>query len=168
MTNKIPIILHLLLLRSTIHSDSCQSHIILWCCSSSSLVWVKLRFHLTLAAKPNRLETSSTLWLEPMTPQNGDVKISAHEVRKIANFLQLTEDEFIQQHTRLDTNRKGLSILENQDHSCSMLVNGSCIINPVKPEQCKGFPNTWNFPGWRKICHAKPVPIKEAQERGLL
>jgi hypothetical protein len=30
----------------------------------------------------------------------------------------------------------------------------------VKPEQCSGFPNKWNFPGWRQVCEAIPVPIK--------
>jgi len=85
----------------------------------------------------------------------------------IASFLNLSEEEFIAQHTRINTSRNGLSILENEDHSCSMLVKGQCRIHDAKPEQCKGFPNTWNFPGWQKICHAKPIPIEDAIQQGL-
>ena len=98
----------------------------------------------------------------------GDVRITDEEVTKIASFFDLTEQEFIDQHTRVNSARNGLSILENEDHSCSMLVNGGCLIHEAKPEQCKGFPNTWNFPGWKDVCHAKPIPIDLAKEQGLL
>ena len=97
----------------------------------------------------------------------GDVRITDEEVTKIAKFLELGEQEFIDTHTRINSARNGLSILENPGHSCSMLVNGGCKIQDAKPEQCKGFPNTWNFPNWRKTCQAKPIPIKEARIQGL-
>lgn len=97
----------------------------------------------------------------------GDVKISEEETGRIAQFLEMDEQAFIDQYTRLRTNRQGLSIIERDDHSCIMLENGGCRINDVKPEQCKGFPNTWNFPGWQKTCHAKPIPIATAREMGL-
>jgi hypothetical protein len=29
-------------------------------------------------------------------------------------------------------------------------------VQPAKPVQCAGFPNTWNFPGWREVCEAVP------------
>jgi hypothetical protein len=29
-------------------------------------------------------------------------------------------------------------------------------VQEAKPIQCKGFPNTWNFPGWRAVCEAIP------------
>lgn len=98
----------------------------------------------------------------------GDVRVTEKEVESIANFLKIELEDFIQNHTRLDMNRSGLSLLENPDHSCSMLENGLCKIHEVKPEQCKGFPNTWNFPGWRTECQAKPLSIAEAEKRGLL
>ncbi len=98
----------------------------------------------------------------------GDVKVTDAEVEEIADYLKMRLPDFIDQFTRLRTNRQGLSLIENADHSCIMLVNGGCKIHAVKPEQCKGFPNTWNFLGWRKECHAKPIPIEEAKEQGLL
>lgn len=98
----------------------------------------------------------------------GDVKVTQEEVEKIADYLRYPLEEFIQKFTRLRSDRKGLSLIEKDNHECSMLENGGCKINAVKPEQCKGFPNTWNFPGWKKVCHAKPHPISEAKEQGWI
>lgn len=88
----------------------------------------------------------------------GDVRLEEDELAPIANFLGLSEQEFIASLTRLRTNRNGLSLVEKENHECIMLENGGCKINPVKPRQCAGFPNHWNFPGWRDVCEAKPVP----------
>ena len=87
----------------------------------------------------------------------GDVRISEGETAVIANFMGLSESDFITRYTRLRTNRTGLSLVEKENHECVMLENGGCRIHPVKPSQCAGFPNKWNFPGWREICEAIPV-----------
>ena len=96
----------------------------------------------------------------------GDVRIEEDEIAPIAAFLGLSQEEFIARHTRLRTNRNGLSLVEKDNHECGMLENGGCRIHLVKPEQCRGFPNKWNFAGWRDLCEAKPVPIAEAREKG--
>ena len=44
-----------------------------------------------------------------------------------------------------------------------MLDGNRCTIQAVKPIQCRGFPNQWNFPGWRKVCEAIPVPDGSAE-----
>lgn len=93
----------------------------------------------------------------------GDVRISEGEISAIAAFLGMAEDDFITTYTRLRTNRQGLSLVEKDNHECVMLENGGCRIHPVKPSQCAGFPNRWNFPGWREICEAIPVPAKERE-----
>jgi Fe-S-cluster containining protein len=98
----------------------------------------------------------------------GDVRLEDDEIKPIADFLQLSEDEFLQQYTRLRTNRQGLSLLEKENHECIMLDGNICRIHPVKPEQCRGFPNKWNFPGWRQVCQAKAIPIAEAKARGFM
>lgn len=98
----------------------------------------------------------------------GDVKVSDDEVRAIAGFLGMEEDVFIQDFTRLRMNRNGLSLIERENDECIMLEDGCCKIQEVKPFQCKGFPNRWNFPDWQKVCQAKPVPMKEAVELGLV
>lgn len=97
----------------------------------------------------------------------GDVRIEDDEIPRMAAFLGITEEEFLQIYTRLRTNRQGLSLIEKPNHECIMLDGNSCRIHPVKPAQCAGFPNKWNFPGWRDICHAKTISMSEAKSRGL-
>lgn len=87
----------------------------------------------------------------------GDVRIEDHEIAPIAGFLGLPEQEFLNQFTRLRTNRQGLSLIEKKSHECIMLDGNACRIHPVKPSQCSGFPNKWNFPGWRQVCEAIPI-----------
>jgi uncharacterized protein len=89
----------------------------------------------------------------------GDVRLEDGETARIAEFLGMSEDDFIQRYTRLRTNRQGLSLIEKDNHECIMLDGDACRIHPVKPDQCKGFPNQWNFPGWRDLCKAVPVPV---------
>jgi Fe-S-cluster containining protein len=92
----------------------------------------------------------------------GDVRIEADEVARIAGFLGLTEEVFLNDFTRLRSNRHGFSLLEKENHECIMLDGNACCIHPVKPGQCSGFPNKWNFPGWRQVCEAIPVEAGES------
>ncbi len=89
----------------------------------------------------------------------GDVRIQNDEIGRIADFLEMSESAFLDEFTRLRTNRQGLSLIEKANHECIMLEGNACRIHPVKPEQCAGFPNKWNFPGWRQVCEAVPVRI---------
>lgn len=97
----------------------------------------------------------------------GDVRLEEEEIPRIAAYLEMSEEEFLDRYTRLRTNRQGLSLIEKDNHECIMLEGNSCRIHAVKPSQCGGFPNKWNFPGWRQVCHAKPIPMKEAKARGM-
>jgi hypothetical protein len=36
-------------------------------------------------------------------------------------------------------------------------------VQAVKPQQCRDFPNLWNFPGFEKICRAIPVELDAAE-----
>lgn len=87
----------------------------------------------------------------------GEVPVSAREIGKMAAFLGLDEAEFIQRHTRLRLNRTGLTLIDQPDGSCIFLEGNQCAVHPAKPGQCRGFPNRWNFPGWRQVCEAVPV-----------
>jgi Fe-S-cluster containining protein len=88
----------------------------------------------------------------------GDVRLDDDEIAGIAGFLGLGEVEFINRYTRLRSDRRGLSLVERDDHSCIMLDGDACRIHEVKPRQCRGFPERWNFPGWRDVCRAVMVP----------
>ena len=83
-------------------------------------------------------------------------------VTRIAEFLGIPEHEFVQDYTRVNSKRTGLSIVDKEGTSeCIMLDGIDCRINDVKPQQCRDFPNKWNFPGWRDHCEAIAVPVRE-------
>ena len=87
----------------------------------------------------------------------GQVKLTSEDVTKIAKFLEMPEFDFVQTHTQLQPSRLGLALLVKEDGACAFLEGNDCLLQEVKPEQCKGFPNAWNFPGWQEICKAIPV-----------
>lgn len=91
----------------------------------------------------------------------GEVKLRDGETERIAAYLQLSEDEFIQKHTRLQTNRRGLALTDKANGECSHLHDGQCRIQAVKPQQCREFPNLWNFPGFEKVCQAVPHSLSD-------
>lgn len=88
----------------------------------------------------------------------GDVNVTAEEVKTIASYLGMSEEAFIADCTRLNANRTGLSIIDKANGQCLFLEGVNvCRIQAVKPIQCSGFPNLWNFPGWREKCEAIEV-----------
>ena len=92
----------------------------------------------------------------------GDVIVTDTEVDAIAGHLGLEVPDFIQRYTRVSANRKHLSLIDKEDGSCFFLEGkNSCRIQPVKPTQCKGFPNQWRFDGWREVCEATEVPVRQ-------
>lgn len=97
----------------------------------------------------------------------GFVRLTDEDIRAISEFLNLSEWEFIQEYTRLRPQRDGLALKDGPGGACTFLEGNSCKIQPVKPFQCRGFPNSWNFPGWRKVCEAIPrlVPAKNPREK---
>jgi Fe-S-cluster containining protein len=91
----------------------------------------------------------------------GFVKLTDADISAIADFLGKTEGDFIQEFTRLRPNRDGLALIDKPNGECIFLDGPACAIQPVKPVQCRGFPNTWNFPGWRDVCEAIEVPMDD-------
>lgn len=90
------------------------------------------------------------------------MKIEEHEVARIAQHLGLSEHDFVQRYTRLRPQRDGLALLDKGgSHECVFLEGRDCAIQAVKPQQCAGFPNAWNFPGWRESCAAVPSLVNE-------
>ncbi|MSU61699.1 MAG: YkgJ family cysteine cluster protein [Pedosphaera sp.] len=98
----------------------------------------------------------------------GQVRLTEAEITRLAAFKQLAEWEFIQRFTRLAADRRGLALLDKPDGECVFLEGNDCSVQPVKPQQCRDFPNLWNFPGFEKICHAIPHQVSEDEDRRLL
>lgn len=93
---------------------------------------------------------------------HGEVPVSDREIAKIADHLNLPLYDFVAEYTDLRQNRAGLTLIDKPNGECIFLDGIDCRIQAVKPEQCAGFPNQWNFPGWREKCEAVPVPHPDA------
>jgi Fe-S-cluster containining protein len=89
----------------------------------------------------------------------GQVRLTDEEIARLATFKEISEHEFIQRFTRLCSDRHGLALQEKPNHECIFLEGDDCSVQPVKPQQCKDFPNLWNFPGFEKVCCAVPVDL---------
>jgi len=86
----------------------------------------------------------------------GEVRLEDGEIARMAAFKGQSAVEFIQRFTRLTKDRRGLSLEEKPGGECVFLDGHDCSVQPVKPQQCRDFPNLWNFPGFEKTCRAIP------------
>lgn len=93
------------------------------------------------------------------------MRLTDAEIARLAAFLGLGQGEFIERFTRLRDDRRGLSLVEKPNGECVFLAGNDCSVQPVKPQQCRDFPNLWNFPGFEKICHAIPREVSAAEFR---
>lgn len=85
----------------------------------------------------------------------GYVHVTREDCDRIAEYLFMDVRSFIYAYTRVTETRGGLSLVENDDNSCVFLeADNACMINDVKPAQCKSFPLKWSFSGWEEICAA--------------
>ncbi len=98
----------------------------------------------------------------------GDVVLRDGEIAALAKFKNMGEHEFIQNYTRLRQDRRGLSLAEKPNGECIFLEGDNCSVQPVKPQQCREFPNLWNFPGFEKQCHAIPKLVGEEEYKKLV
>ena len=90
------------------------------------------------------------------------------EIARLAAFKGLSENEFVQKYTRLREDRSGLALQEKANGECIFLNGNDCSVQPVKPQQCKDFPNLWNFPGFEKQCRAIPRMVGGEEWRKLV
>lgn len=87
---------------------------------------------------------------------SGYVWLTDDEMDRIAAFLGLSVAEFTERYTRLTGDRQGLSLVERTDECCIFLSGmNECEIYSVRPQQCRGFPNRWRFPGFERDCQAQ-------------
>jgi Fe-S-cluster containining protein len=84
----------------------------------------------------------------------GQVRLREGELAALAAYKGMTDYDFIQSFMRLSVNRSELVLQDNSKGECIFLEGGDCSVQPVKPRQCREFPNGWNFPGFEKACQA--------------
>ena len=98
----------------------------------------------------------------------GQVRLTDAEIARLSAFKQLSEHDFIQRFTRVRPDRLGLALLDKLDGECIFLEGGNCSVQAVKPQQCRDFPNLWNFPGFEKVCHAIPRRVGDTEYQRLV
>ena len=96
------------------------------------------------------------------------MRLSEDEIARLAEFKRMSEFEFIQEFTRLRADRRGLALMEKTNGECVFLEGNECAVQTVKPQQCRDFPNLWNFPGFQEICRAIPRVVSEEEYRRLI
>ena len=98
----------------------------------------------------------------------GWARITEAELARLAAFKGVSEYDFIQQRMRLRPDRRGLALADKPNGDCIFLEGNDCSVQPVKPQQCRDFPNLWNFPGFEKICRAIPRLVSDEVYRRLV
>ena len=98
----------------------------------------------------------------------GQVKLTEEEISRLAAAMKIAEQEFIDQFTQLRHDRMGLTLKNKEDGSCIFLEGSDCVVHPTKPQQCRDFPNLWNFPGFQQICSAKARIVGDREYARLL
>ncbi len=93
------------------------------------------------------------------------MRLTEEEIARLAAYLGLGERDFIQQFTRLRSDRRGLALMDKPSGECIFLEGENCAVQPVKPQQCRDFPNLWNFPGFERICRAVPMVVSDEEYR---
>ncbi|MGI6496204.1 MAG: YkgJ family cysteine cluster protein [Kiritimatiellia bacterium] len=85
----------------------------------------------------------------------GIVHLHEDDIPRIAAFLGMTEEAFLETMTRLSSDRQGLLLVDRPDGSCGMLDESNrCRIYPVRPEQCRTFPHAWTNANSASYCPA--------------
>jgi len=98
--------------------------------------------------------------------KDGIVRLSDAEVTRIAAFLGMKEDAFIEGETELAPDRRSLVLKSRPDGSCAYLTaDNLCRINPVKPDKCRTFPLEWTNPNSGEVCPALSMSTSGTQEQ---
>jgi Fe-S-cluster containining protein len=88
----------------------------------------------------------------------GTVKLRPGEAASIAEYLGLEAPLFLDRYAEVAPGRRHLALRQERDGACVFLWKANvCLIQPVKPAQCVGFPDEWNFPGYETQCLSEPT-----------
>lgn len=97
--------------------------------SSNKLAWYKegLRFGCTQCGKC-------------CTGAPGLVWVDDNEIQEMAEFLQITVQDFKRLYLRQRDNRYLLVELKSRNHSCVFFKDQKCAVYQARPKQCRTYP----------------------------
>lgn len=96
----------------------------------------------------------------------GSVLLTDRDIAAMAAALALSEQEFIDHHTRLAPNRIQLALTDHSDGSCSFLEGDRCSIYDARPEQCRSFPFAWSVPDGCPVLDKLTAKQKNIEQAG--
>lgn len=70
----------------------------------------------------------------------GEVRLTVHDIRRLATAEGLEERTWIQLRTRLAYRRDGLSLVDGAGGACIYLEEDRCRVYADRPEQCRRYP----------------------------
>lgn len=95
----------------------------------------------------------------------GFVKAAEQEIIKMAEYLGLSVDKFKEIYVEPSLfNEYWLKEQPNRD--CIFLRDNECMVNPVKPEQCREFPFSWSNTDSDSTCPAMREILRKKAASG--
>jgi Fe-S-cluster containining protein len=86
------------------------------------------------------------------------------EIDRMAAFVDMSSEAFIDTHMTLTGDRRGLTLVEEDNGHCIFFeCPALCKVYPVRPKQCRDFPNKWSFPGFRTECRCIAMRYKQTR-----
>lgn len=90
---------------------------------------------------------------------DGYVRVTPKDIKRMAEYLGITETDFIATYTKTPeipshAEAGDLWVIEKDvpERDCIFLENNRCVVHPVKPVQCIGFPMKWRTPDIMDYC----------------
>ena len=74
----------------------------------------------------------------------GEVRLVEGDIARMAAALGMEEGAFIERHTKLARDRRGLVLLDAPGSTaCEWLEGNRCRVYAARPEQCRSFGTGW-------------------------
>ncbi len=74
---------------------------------------------------------------------SGSVLLEDADIPRLAEFLKISQEDFVLQYTELAPNRRGLRLIDPPDMTCIFLKGDGCVAYEARPQQCRDFPWKW-------------------------
>ena len=88
------------------------------------------------------------------TGEPGYVWVSPNEANDIANFLDISLEEFLSTYTHLEHGQ--VTLKEKEHNDCVFFKDNQCSIYPHRPKQCR------TYPFWPQVIRSKETWDEEA------